>query len=313
MSTALRSVLNKGQEVRGWIFNVQRFCGDDGPGIRTSVFFKGCPLRCTWCHNPESQLPKAQFSYDQERCLACNSCFEACPEQAISPEALFPKESICTLCGSCTDACPTGARQMLGQSLTVDDVLAEAMRDREFYEESGGGVTFTGGEPLSQAPFLIACLSACREMGLHTAIDTSGHGHWKDLEAAANLSDLVLYDVKGIDEERHKAMTGVSNRRILRNLYRLSATDASVWIRIPLIPGYNDDQKSLTALGCVLNDLPRRFPVWLLPYHELGRHKRNLIGSDEAPRFETPSREHVAECADVLRAYGLDVLTKGNL
>ncbi|HEY0868443.1 MAG TPA: glycyl-radical enzyme activating protein, partial [Fimbriimonas sp.] len=244
------------------------------------------------------------------RCLGCESCFEACPEQAISVESPFPSPKVCTLCGTCVDACPSGARRMIGQSMTVEQVLAEVMRDRAFYEESGGGVTFTGGEPLTQTDFLLACLAECRANGLHTTFDTCGYAHWDDLKAAAGLSNLVLYDVKGIDDERHQATTGVSNHRILRNLYCLATLEVEVWVRVPLVPGVNDDEGSLKALGGFLADLPRRFPVWLLPYHRLGRQKRNLIGMAEACEFPEPSLGHVADCAEILQSYGIEVRTK---
>ena len=297
-------------ETQGWVFNVQRFCVEDGPGIRTSVFLKGCPMRCLWCHNPESQLPGPQFSFDRERCLKCGSCFAACPQHGIDRFSPFPNPKVCTLCEQCVDACPNGSRQIIGQRTSVADLVESVVRDLGFFEESGGGVTFTGGEPLMQPDFLIECLTALRKRGAHTALDTCGYAKSEDLLQAAGLSDLVLYDVKHVNDKRHRKLTGVSNRVVLENLRLLAAESTAVWIRVPLIPGQNDDEQSLRALGEVLSDLPKRYPVWLLPYHWLGIQKRERLGMPEPLRFEPPTPAHVEECAELLRGFRLEVLTR---
>lgn len=307
---ATRTCEMKSTETQGWVFNIQRFCVEDGPGIRTSVFFKGCPLRCLWCHNPESQLPGPQFSYDHDRCLRCGSCFAACPQHAIDKFRPFPDPKICADCEKCVDACPNRSRQIIGRQISVEELLKEVARDLGFYEESGGGVTFTGGEPLVQPEFLTECLAALHSRGIHTSLDTCGHAKTEDLLKAASLCNLVLYDVKHADDERHRQLTGVSNRLILDNLHALSAESTEVWVRVPLIPGQNDDDQSLHALGEMLSKLPKRYPVWLLPYHSLGTHKRERLGMPATCEFETPDPARVEACAEVLRGHRLDVLTR---
>jgi len=293
------------------VFNIQRFCVEDGPGIRTTVFLKGCPMRCLWCHNPESQLPGPQMSYDRERCLKCGACFEACDKHAIAKGSHFPDPKVCAGCDDCVDACPNGSRQIIGEEMSVDELVDAVLRDRGFYEESGGGVTFSGGEPLSQPEFLIASLGACRRLGIHTTLDTSGYGKTPDLLKAARLADLVLYDIKHVDDARHRELTGVSNRLIIGNLRALTREPIEVWIRLPLIPGLNDDEAHLRALGELLADLPRRYPVWLLPFHRLGSQKRERLGMAAGPEFAMPAPEHIESCAELLRTYGFDVHLNG--
>lgn len=267
-------------------------------------------MRCLWCHNPESQLPGRQFSFDHDRCLRCGACIEACPKHAITRHSPLPESKECDECDECVDACPNGSRQVIGKRLSVRALVETLQRDLGFYEESGGGVTFTGGEPLAQPEFLIEALTALRSHGVHTAIDTCGYAKSEQLIEAAHLCDLVLYDVKHVNDRRHRKLTGVSNRLIIENLRRLAGESTPVWIRVPLVPGENDDSESLRELGEMLSDLPKRYPVWLLPYHVLGLQKRERLGMPQATRFETPSPEHVERCAEVLRGYRLDVLTR---
>ena len=217
--------------IRGRIFNVQRFSVHDGPGIRTTVFLKGCPLRCAWCHNPESIRGEVELSVAESRCIHCGQCVPACPtgrlrwlgegSPAHASARALRKAPECTLCGSCVEVCPVEARQLVGRLQSVDELLAEVLEDRLFFDDSGGGVTFSGGEPLGQPEFLAAALDACRRHGLRTAVDTSGFCRQEDLLAVARRTDLFLYDLKHMDDERHRALTGVSNRRILDNLRAL--------------------------------------------------------------------------------------------
>ena len=300
------------------VFNVQRFSVHDGPGIRTTVFLKGCPLACAWCHNPEGRDPDPELSLLPGRCIRCEDCVEACPEHAAFPafrvgEAGWAAKAgkdgergRCLRCGACVDACPAGARVLMGQPWTVDALLEEVERDRVFYEESGGGVTFSGGEPLMpprNAAFLLACLRAAGERGLHRAVDTSGHVPADTLAQAAPLIDLFLYDLKHMDDGIHRRLTGVGNERVLENLKRLDATGSEIWIRVPLIPGVNDDAANLEAMTAFVASLSRPHPIHLLPYHRVGGDKYGRLGVEYALGHLTPPAEaRVAALAEHLRA-----------
>jgi pyruvate formate lyase activating enzyme len=257
----------------GLVFNIQKYSVQDGPGIRTTVFLKGCPLCCQWCHNRE-------IMFLESRCLACGECRDACPfGETIAGEGPLPaRHEQCTLCGACVDACPTGARQMMGRSMTVDEVMDEVVKDRVFYESSGGGVTISGGEPLLQPQFLLALLGALRAAGIHSTLDTTGFGCTDHLLAAANLSDLVLYDLKAFDEDRHRKLTGVSNRSILDNLKALDLVHRNVWIRLPVVPGFNDDGTELERIADFVAGLHSIKLVNLLPFHRSGLHKYERLG-----------------------------------
>ena len=295
------------------MFNIQRFCVEDGPGIRTTVFLKGCPLRCLWCHNPESQLPGPQMSYDRERCIKCGACFDACAKHAIAKGSHFPDPKLCAGCDDCAQACPNGSRQIIGLEIVVGELMDTIVRDRGFYEESGGGVTFSGGEPLAQSSFLLEALRACRRLGIHTAVDTSGYAKRREALAVARLADLVLYDLKHVDDLRHRELTGVSNRPILDNLRALATEPVEVWIRVPLVPGVNDDPVHLELLGGFLASLEKHYPVWLLPYHRLGSHKLGRLGMPDRQEYEEPSTGRIERCADSLRAFGLEVCVNGKI
>jgi pyruvate formate lyase activating enzyme len=261
----------------GLIFDFRRFSIHDGPGIRSTVFFKGCPLQCAWCHNPESQLLTPQLVHRQERCIQCGDCLAACPEGAILPN-LECDPAACTLCGECARACPADARQIAGETWSAARVLAEVQKDTAFFDQSGGGVTFSGGEPLRQPEFLLDLLQACKRSGLHTALDTCGYAPWSRLEEAAPFVDLFLYDIKVMDETRHRALTGVSSRRILDNLARLSGLGKKIRLRVPLIPGCTDDDENLGSIAALAAGLPGLEGVDLLPYHASARAKYQRLG-----------------------------------
>jgi pyruvate formate lyase activating enzyme len=332
----------------GTIFRIERFAIHDGPGIRTTVFLKGCPLRCAWCHSPESQSPDPEFMPLADRCIACGACASACPEHAIGgplaapttgernaadrarAAAVAPQAERCWLsakpnvpfCSTrCVDACPTGARVIVGQDMSVASVMNAIERDRVFYDESGGGVTLSGGEPLMQPGFVTALVKACRERRIHVAIDTSGFG---DPDVIERLQpDLFLFDVKAVDENRHREITGVSNKVILENLARVAArrersdgpnvrqSGGRTIVRFPLVPGVTDTDDNVRDIGRVVSSLGlARLDV--LPYHRAGIAKYQRLGRPYAlADTEPPSVERIAAVVDILSEHGLSVRVGG--
>ena len=297
---------------RGRLFDVRRYSIHDGPGIRTTAFLKGCPLRCDWCQNPESQSPDREAFVFPARCIGCGTCVPACPRGAISPETRRQDPERCDCCGTCVEACPSGARQILGRDWSVEELLAELERDRVFYEESGGGITFSGGEPLAQPAFLRAALDACRERGLHTALDTCGYAPREQVEDLARRADLFLYDLKSMDSGRHREATGVPNDLILENLKRICGLGAAVWVRLPLIPGFNDGEDNLGATAAFVRSLPGRPPLSLLPYHAAAAAKYRRLGrrSPMEGRPALPPGE-AERAAGRLKSLGLEVTVEG--
>ena len=299
----------------GLVFNIQRFAVHDGPGVRTTVFLKGCPLACQWCHNPESRSNRPELSVVAERCIQCGSCAEACPHDAVVrlEDGTFVTDPYhCTLCGDCAEACPTGGREIVGDDRSVDRVLDEVEKDAVFYERSGGGVTFSGGEPMAQPVFLLALLEACRARGIHTVVDTCGMANASTVRAVAKLADLFLYDLKLMDDDRHWMFTGVGNELILENLALLAELGAEAWIRVPLIPGINDDEENIDALAAFVGGLGKDYPVHLLPYHSIARDKYGRFGQNyPLEGLAPPSEEGIAAAAERLRASGLRVTIGG--
>ena len=270
------------------MFWIERFAVHDGPGIRVAVFLKGCPLRCGWCHSPESQSPEPELLVKSDRCIVCGTCLPTCDRKAIrqTADGFETLRDYCDACGVCVDACPSGARTIAGRVMSVPDLMREIEKDRVFVDRSSGGVTFSGGEPLMQPAFLAEALTACRASGLHTAIETSGFASDFAMDVAAR-ADLILFDLKLYDEERHRQATGVSNRVILRNFARVAAGRTPVRIRIPLIPGVNDDGENLEALGRVAASAGIT-TVDVLPYHTAGiakyqRLNRTYVLPDVVP------------------------------
>jgi len=293
--------------VAGRLFDVQRYSIHDGPGIRTTVFLKGCPARCLWCHNPESQSFVPQVLVVETRCISCGSCARACPRGAPPPGS-----SLCTACGACVEACPSGARQLAGREATVSELMEEVLRDRLFYDESGGGVTFSGGEPLAQPEFLAALLAACRAASLHTAVDTCGAAPRQRLLALTPLVDLFLFDVKLVDDARHRALTGLPAGPILDNLRALAAAGARLWVRVPVIPGYTDAEADLAATAALLAGLPGIGKVCLLPYHATGARKTARLGrSYPLGELAPPPAGRLESLAALFRGRGLAVQIGG--
>ena len=298
---------------KGIIFNIQRYSIHDGPGIRTTVFLKGCPLNCWWCQNPESQLSGQEMVFWEDRCMGCGACSTICPSNAIQIKNGIPatEKEKCILCGKCIEKCPTLAREMIGKKITAEEVLKEIEKDLVFYEESGGGVTFSGGEPLKQSKFLERLLNGCREKKIHTAVDTSGHIPWGILNKIHSKVDLFLYDLKIMDNERHKKYTGVSNELILENLKKLSSVHNNIFVRFPVIPGINDDYQNIKKMGEFLSSL-KIAQVNLLPYHYIGVDKYRRLGRTyHLTAAQPPSKEKLSEVSAILSKFNLNVKLRG--
>jgi len=299
-------------EPAGYIYNIMRFSLHDGPGIRPTVFFTGCPLRCWWCHNPARQEPRPQLVYFADRCLQCGDCIPICPNGAVQwVNGAISMDGACRSCGTCVDFCAAGARELMGRWMTVAETLAEIEKDSVFYDESGGGVTFSGGEPLLQPEFLEALLDACRARGIHAVVDTSGIAPREILLRLAANTDLFYYDVKLVDAEKHRRYIGAPNDLILDNLAALAHTGAAVMVRFPVIPGVNDGEADVAALGTLLARLKLR-QLHLLPYHTIGMEKyRRLNLPYQMNGVNPPSRERLAQIAAQLEAQGLTVRIGG--
>jgi pyruvate formate lyase activating enzyme len=296
---------------RGLVFDIQRFSVHDGPGIRTTVFMKGCPLRCLWCSNPESQELRPVLMVRDVNCRQCGACRQACPEAAISVDEDNGRAidwAACSQCLECAEACLYDALTACGKVMEVEAIVDEVLRDEDFYRNSGGGVTVSGGEPLTQSEFVSRLLEECKERGLHTAVETSGYGPWERMETILHFTDLILFDVKHLESLAHSRATGVPNDVILENLERASAVEGQrVWIRIPLISDFNDSGEHIEKIA----ELGRKLGVEkisLLPYHEGGRSKCRQLGRPYGyPEGRAPSKEHLKHLKKLLEQRGLTV------
>lgn len=279
-----------GENNTGRIFNIQRFCTGDGPGIRTTVFFQGCPLHCLWCHNPESQTFLPQVSRREESCINCGKCRKMMPDRFCR---LIPK-NVCSGCGKCVKNCPGGALTLLGKVVTAEDVMEVLRRDKFYFDHSGGGVTLSGGEPLAQVEFAREVLKAAKAENIHTAIETSGAVPWENFDKVLPLCDLWLFDIKAAPH-RYTGLTGGNYEQIKDNLLRLLASGGRVILRVPLVMGGNCEEAFYDELSA-LADLPGVEKVDILPYHDLGRGKSTMCGKAEPPweRFSVPDKETLA-------------------
>ncbi len=299
----MRSDENRpGAALTGTVFSIERYAVHDGGGIRTMVYLKGCPLRCLWCANPEGQASHPELFRFPESCIRCGRCVTACPTGAAADEMAA---SLCTACGVCVDACPAGGRKLFGERLTVEQVVHHVLKDRAFYRRSAGGVTLSGGEPAHQAEFGRAVLAACRAHGLDTAVETCGYAPFTDLAGLAEYCDLFLYDLKHMNRDVHRQLTGVPNDLILDNLKRLAGL-RPVLVRMPIIPGHNDGVENLDEMAEFLHHLSPVPPVELLPYHNYGSAKYARAGRTYAiPEVHLPSTDAMHVLAARMQALGI--------
>jgi len=295
------------------IINIQKYSIHDGPGIRTTVFFKGCPLNCLWCHNPESQNSSPEIMFFEERCTSCGSCVKVCTSKAIKFIQGSPviDKCKCNLCGKCSDFCLKNARELVGKDITVKHLMSEIIKDEVFYEESNGGVTFSGGEPLMYADYLVNVLKFCKDKNIHTTIDTSGYATFEQFEKIIDNVDLILFDIKHMNNEKHLKYTGVSNTVILENLKKLSERGSNIYIRMPIIAGVNDNDENIDAAVAFLSKL-NIIQVNLLPYHKMGMDKyRRLNMQYKLSGEETPTEEAMNQIAQKFKKAGIKIKIGG--
>jgi len=305
-----------GRVSKGTIFDIKRYAVHDGPGIRTTVFFKGCPLSCQWCHNPEGMEPEPEILLNKARCaIECRDCVSVCRRKAITKvgSVVYIDRKKCNLCGDCVDACVYEALLIAGKKMTVQEVVAEVEKDRIFFDESGGGVTLSGGEPLLQVDFLDELLDAFRSRSMRVALDTSGYSPLDMLEKVRDRIDLFLYDLKVMDGKDHEDYTGVSNEIILENLKDLVSAGRPVEIRIPLVGDVNDDEANIHRTIRFLSDLDSIRSVDLLPYHKGGSEKHIRLGKGEMLKnFKPPSKDRFHRIKQAFMNAGFEVKVGGS-
>ena len=300
--------------IEGTVFDIQHFSVHDGPGIRTIVFMKGCPLRCLWCANPESHRMAPEILVNPNACIHCENCLEVCPEGAITlrRSGVVLDRKVCNKCGHCVEVCYPEAVTWRGKRTTAKALMKEINEDRAFYEDSGGGITVSGGEPLLQGAFVAELLNQCRLSGFHTAIETSGFADWADLSSVLRHTDLVLYDLKQMDPVKHIEYTGKSNEIILANARSVAAEKVPMEIRLPLIPGYNDTREHITAALKFVADLRVVDTVSILPFHRMAGIKYRMLGRRyRLENTRPPDPATVAEWADLVRRAGFHAKVGG--
>ena len=287
------------------VSNIQRFSTKDGNGIRTTVFFKGCPLRCRWCHNPETFSKEKEVMYNAENCTLCGRCVDSCPHGAIKIEnnILSTDPRLCVHCGNCTDFCYYNAREISGKEMSADSVAEAILKDAAFYRESGGGVTFSGGECMMFAPFVRDVLKICKAHRIHTAIDTSGFAPFSSFEMVLPYTDIFLYDIKAYSSPLHKELTGVPNELIWENLEKLTKFGANINLRLPLIEGCNTDLEDIEKIAERCSALGIK-KVNLLPYHDMGKYKYTKLGMEyDSNSMSTPSDEKMSKIKEIFEKH----------
>jgi pyruvate formate lyase activating enzyme len=303
--------------LKGVVLNIERFAIHDGPGIRTVVFVKGCPLRCLWCSTVDSQLMSPEMEYFANKCIKCKKCVEVCPTNAIresDTDEIVTDRRYCDNCGKCAEVCSTGARKMVGEEMTVGQVLEEIEKDTLFYSNSGGGITLSGGEPTMQPEFSLGLLKTCKERGIHTAMETCGYVKWDILDEMLQYLDLVYMDIKHISPVEHKKLTTKGNRLILENARRVAAKypGKPLIIRVPVIPGYNDTDENIASTAQFVRQLRRDCKIELLPYHKLGVPKYKALSKDyPLPDLEPPSEYHLRALKELVKSYGVQAQMGG--
>ncbi|OFW58680.1 MAG: hypothetical protein A2133_08165 [Actinobacteria bacterium RBG_16_64_13] len=293
---------------KGTVFNIQRYSIDDGPGIRTTVFFKGCPLSCVWCSNPESQNLAPELMHRDSLCKRCFRCVEACPAGAITvgSDGIVIDRDLCDACGECVSTCTHDAMRITGKEMSVDEVFDVVRRDADYYRDSGGGVTLSGGEVLFQPEFALALLKRFREAGFDTCVDSSGQGDTEGLRRLIPYVDLFYFDIKHLDPKVHRAETGRTNENILRNFAEVAVSGVPLAVRVPVVPGFNDSVDAIADIAELVAVHAPRATVHLLPYHRYGQQKYAMLGLDyELAAAETPSEEFLKAARAIMESRGL--------
>jgi pyruvate formate lyase activating enzyme len=293
----------------GMITNIQRASLHDGPGIRTTIFLKGCTMRCKWCHNPETINPQPEIQYFANKCIGCGQCVNVCQSGArrISGGTILFTRTVCHSCCKCIEICPTKALSLSGEKVSTERVLTELLKDYPFYLATGGGVTFSGGEPLYQIDFLKALLIGCRKAKIHTAVDTAGNVPWHSFLEIIPYVDMFLFDIKTLDPSVHKQVTGVDNHRLLDNLDKLSSSGASIRIRVPVIPGVNDTRCEMEKIAAFLKDKKGVHAVDILPFHQMAQHKYDSLAQfNNYFNVTIPSAELMSSFNEVFSSFQVD-------
>jgi len=299
----------------GLIFDIKKYAINDGPGIRLTVFFKGCNLSCKWCHNPESLSPKVQKMYNASKCIGAVKCIENCPNEALkmTSDGIITDFNACNLCGICAEVCPTKAFEMLGATISIEALMKQIDNEAAFFDQSGGGVTFSGGEPLMHSDYLLKALKECGKRFYHRVVDTTAFAKQEILLEIANHTELFLIDLKVMDTKVHKEFTGVSNEKILSNITELAKTNCEIIFRIPLIKGVNTSEKNSIETAVFMNSLEgNRNKINLLPYHNIAENKHVKLGdSSKFIVFETPENKEISTIISIFENYGIKATIGG--